>query len=84
VSTAPGEIGCQELVELVTAYLDGAMSAGDAARFESHLAECDGCTIYVEQMRETISALGHLPAEALSPDAEHRLLVAFRDWRSRR
>jgi anti-sigma factor RsiW len=82
-AAAPG-LSCRELVELVTDYLEGTMEAAEVARFEAHLAECDGCTAYVEQMRETISALGRLPAESLTPEAERRLLMAFRNWRSRR
>lgn len=81
---ARNAIDCQELVELVTTYLDGALSAEDVARFEGHLAECGDCTIYVEQFRATISALGDLPPEALTPEAERRLLAKFREWRSRR
>jgi anti-sigma factor RsiW len=78
--TAP--LSCQELVELITDYLEGALAPADAQRFERHLAGCDGCTAYVEQMRATIAALGHLPPESLSPQAERELLAAFRDWRA--
>jgi anti-sigma factor RsiW len=73
-------LACQEMVELVTAYLEGALDPPDAARFEAHLADCDGCTRYVEQMRQTIAALGRIPPESLSPQAEAALLEAFRDW----
>jgi anti-sigma factor RsiW len=66
---------------LVTDYLEGRLSAADRSRFEEHLDECDGCTAYVEQMRRTIEALGHIPEESLSPEAERELLAAFRDWR---
>jgi anti-sigma factor RsiW len=72
---------CNELVEVITDYLDGAMPAEDAARFDEHLGECPGCTIYLEQMRQTITALGHLPPESLSAEAERSLALAFRDWR---
>jgi anti-sigma factor RsiW len=77
--THPG-LTCRELVELVTEYVEGTMDPAGVSRFEEHLAGCDACTIYVEQMRETIRALGHLPPESLSPEAERRMLVAFRDW----
>jgi anti-sigma factor RsiW len=75
-------ISCQELVELITDYLDGTLAPADAARFERHVEGCPGCTAYLEQMRSTLAALGHLPAESLSPEAERELLAAFRDWRS--
>jgi anti-sigma factor RsiW len=73
---------CQELVELVTSYLENALSGDDRARVEQHLASCDGCDRYVEQMRQTIRALGELKQENLSPGAQAKLLDVFRDWRS--
>ncbi|MGN6358798.1 MAG: anti-sigma factor family protein, partial [Thermomicrobiales bacterium] len=61
--TAANELSCQELVELVTDYLEGALSAEDRARFEAHLATCRGCTAYVEQMRLTIRLVHRLSAD---------------------
>ena len=78
------QMSCDELVEVITDYLEGAMSAEERVRFSAHIADCDGCQTYLDQMRETISALGHLPPESLSPEAERELLAAFRDWRSGR
>jgi anti-sigma factor RsiW len=75
------QMSCQELVELVTDYLDGALPAADVARLEHHLDGCDGCHAYLDQMRETIAALGHLPPESLSPDAKQKLMAAFAAWR---
>jgi anti-sigma factor RsiW len=75
-------LSCQELVELVTSYLDGSFSAPDRARFEEHIAVCDGCTNYLEQMRTTIRVTGMLTPEQLSPEASSELLQAFRSWRS--
>jgi anti-sigma factor RsiW len=72
---------CQEMVELVTDYIEGRMDDSTRARFEEHVAECDACTLYIEQMRQTIVALGRIPAESISPEAEEELLVAFRTWR---
>ena len=72
---------CQEMVELVTDYLEGRMDDATRARFEEHVAECDACTLYIEQMRETIVALGHIPAESISAEAEDELVAAFRNWR---
>ena len=76
------QLSCQELVELVTDYLEGALSAEDGARFEDHISRCGGCTTYVEQIRQTIAATGHITPEALSPEVERELLEAFRGWRS--
>jgi len=76
-----GMLTCREMVELVTDYLDGRLDDATRERFEAHVAACDACVVYIEQMRLTIVALGHIPAEAMSPDAEKELLAAFRNWR---
>lgn len=77
------QLSCQELVELVTAYLDDALSPGDRARFEAHIADCDGCRGYLEQIRVTIALSGRLLPEQLDPAAKATLLDLFRDWRRR-
>ena len=81
--THPPEMLCRELVEVVTDYLEYRLSPRDRARFEAHLAECEYCETYLEQMRQTIRALGRLPEESLSVDARDGLLTAFRDWTRR-
>jgi|1186.fasta_scaffold551790_2 anti-sigma factor RsiW len=75
----PRTIRCQELVELLTDYLEGALPADEVAAVEAHLARCPGCEHYLEQMRATIAALGSVPVETLSPQAQADLLDAFRD-----
>ena len=77
------EMPCQELVEVITDYLDGALAATDRARFEAHLEECDACQDYVQQFRQTIALAGHAAPEQLSPQTREQLLNAFRDWRAR-
>ena len=73
---------CQEFVELVTDYLEGALPPRDRARFESHLAGCAGCTAYFESLRLTIATLGELPPEPPpDPATRETLLRAFRDLR---
>ena len=72
---------CQEVVELVTDYLNGAMAALDRARFEAHLAECEACTAYLQQMRTTIELSGRLDEGALPDDVKRELLAAFRTWK---
>ena len=76
------QLSCRELVELVTDYLEGALSEDERLRFEDHIERCGACRIYLEQIRQTISLLGRLPEDGLSPDAERGLLEAFRGWRS--
>jgi anti-sigma factor RsiW len=74
-------VHCQEIVELVTDYLEGALDADMTAKVEAHLQLCDGCDIYVEQIRATIRALGTVPVQTLSTTAQAELLRAFRDLR---
>jgi len=79
-SVAPHDLACAELVELVTTWLDDALSDSDRARFEAHLAACDDCATFVAQFRETIAALGTLPAEPPSADTRAALLGVLRGW----
>ena len=72
---------CKELVELVTEYLEGTLSADVRARMDQHLAGCDGCTHYLEQMRQTIRLTGQVREENLSQPQRDDLLRLFRDWK---
>jgi anti-sigma factor RsiW len=74
-------VHCQEIVELVTDYLEGVLDPDMAAEVEAHLELCDGCDVYVEQMRATIRALGEVPVATLSEAAQAKLTQAFRDVR---
>ena len=71
---------CQDFVELVTDYLEGALDESTARRFEEHLALCPGCETYLTQMKETASLLGEIPVETLSEETQAALLAAFRDF----
>lgn len=73
---------CREVVELMTDYLDGALSAADRARFEEHISGCDGCTAYLAQLRTTMSVVGRLMAEPIPEPVARDLLHAFRNWKS--
>lgn len=75
------ELTCREVVELVTAYLDGALTPTDRERFEEHLVFCDGCENYVEQVRTTVRLTGHVE-DGLPTELEAALLEAFRGWRA--
>jgi anti-sigma factor RsiW len=76
-------MSCRQLVELVTAYFEGALTLEDRLRFESHIEHCDGCTTYLEQMRQTIALTGTLREEDIPPEATAELLRVFRDWSAR-
>jgi anti-sigma factor RsiW len=80
VSQQVEQLSCREFVELVTDYLEGALLEEERLRFEDHISRCDGCTAYLEQIRQTVGVAGRLTEDALSPEAERVLLDAFRDW----
>ena len=71
------DLACRELVELVTDYLENALPATERARFEAHLADCEGCDAYVEQVRATITLVGRTRELEERPEI-HALLRAFR------
>ena len=83
MSASVEQLSCQELVELVTSYLEGALTRDERASFEHHIESCMGCHEYVRQMRQTIELTGSLTPADVSPDAEAALLAAFRDWKQR-
>ena len=70
---------CQQVVELVTDYLEGALPEEDVARFEQHLELCDGCRYHVEQMRITIAMVGRIDESDVPDEVRAGLLGAFRD-----
>ena len=78
------EMTCKELVEVVTDYLEGRMPAEQRLLLEEHLAFCDWCQTYLEQMRATIRLTGNLREDDLEPEAREALLGVFRDWRRQR
>jgi anti-sigma factor RsiW len=73
------ELTCQEIVELVTDYLEDTMNGRIRSAFEAHLARCDGCEHYLEQLEATIRLAGSLAPDALSPELQAGLVRAFRD-----
>jgi anti-sigma factor RsiW len=72
---------CQELVELVTDYLECVLPPAERQAFEAHIATCPGCEDYLAQIRQTIVLTGRLTEDALVPDMRDRLLEAFRSWK---
>jgi anti-sigma factor RsiW len=77
------DMACQELVELVTAYLEGYLATAERARFEEHLATCSGCRTYLEQMRMTLCALDRVPEPSISTEVREQLLRLYRAWHRR-
>ena len=73
---------CQELVELVTDYLEDALPEEQHARFEAHISGCEACTAYLAQMRTTILLVGKLTEESFDPQSKDDLLQVFRNWKT--
>ena len=72
---------CKEFVELVTAYLEGKLPAEQRARMDAHLAECDGCSGYLEDMRRLVGSLHEAPEPPADEATRDALLRAFRELR---
>jgi anti-sigma factor RsiW len=72
---------CREFVELVTDYLEGALPEHERARMDAHLAECHGCTGYLEDMRRLVGTLHSIPQPPPDPETREALLRAFRELR---
>ncbi len=76
------ELVCKQMVELITDYLEGALSRSQRRRFEAHLAGCEHCAEYLEQMRATMRLTGRLRAEDLTPEMQEDFTALYRRWRS--
>lgn len=76
------ELVCQEMVELITDYLEGALPRSQRRRFEAHLAACEHCTEYLAQMRVTIELTGRLRDEDMTPAMREEFTDIYRRWRA--
>ena len=79
--SASEDITCREIVEIVSDYVEGALSPEEREAVELHLNLCDGCADYLAQLRLAIDLTGQLPAEPVSPELEEELCRAFRSFR---
>ncbi len=77
----PQDLSCREVVELITEFLDSALTVEDRTRFEQHVVGCPPCTVYLRQIRQTIVATGQLTETMVPSDVKENLLHAFRNWR---
>jgi anti-sigma factor RsiW len=78
----PRDIVCQQAVELVTDYLENALSRSARRRFERHLAGCPHCTEYLAQMRTTIGLAGRVTPDDLTPQMRDEFIALYRQWQS--
>jgi anti-sigma factor RsiW len=81
MTEAAQHITCQEVVELITDYLEAALPSDEASLFEQHLNLCEGCVRYVAQVRTTVAVAGRLTPQDVPVETRERLLAAFRDWK---
>ena len=75
------EVTCQQFVELVTEYFEGALDPRTMSQVEEHLVMCDWCVTYVEQMQATIGSLRELQDKP-SPEPPDSVLAALRHRRA--
>jgi anti-sigma factor RsiW len=76
------DIVCQQAVELVTDYIEGALPAAGRRRFERHLADCPHCTEYLAQMRATIALAGRVTGDDLTPQMRREFIALYRQWQA--
>ena len=81
--TQSKEVACQELVELITDYLEDALSPGDRRRFEEHLVLCPDCRNYLAQMRVTIRLTGALKGDAIPTELRKQFLGVLQQMKRR-
>jgi len=74
------DIVCQQAVELVTSYLEGARLRAGRRRFEEHLAGCPHCTEYLAQMRKTIELTRSITSDDLTPQMPDEFIAIYRKW----
>lgn len=72
---------CNELVEKVTDFLDGALAGEDVGRFDHHAGLCPGCQAHLNEVAVMLRLTSHVPAEPLPERLEADLLTVYRDWR---
>ena len=71
---------CNQVVELATDYVEGALPPELVEPFEMHLNFCDGCFSFIEQIRTTAELGGRMTEEQIPEETKAKLLAAFRDW----
>ena len=76
------EMSCREFVEIVTEYMEGALSESRREALHAHIDECGGCSEYLRQMQLTVRALGELPLDNNLGGIREAALDAFRELRS--
>jgi anti-sigma factor RsiW len=71
---------CRQAVELMTAYLEDTLPAGDRSRLERHLEGCPHCTEYLAQLRATVAALGRVEPDDVDGPVPDEVIALYRRW----
>lgn len=79
-------ITCADSIELVTDYLDEALSPSDLDAFETHLSLCEGCQVFLDQIRQTITltSRSRTTTVAVEPAGMDQLLAALDEQAAQR
>ena len=80
-NVSQNQLNCQEVVELVTDYLEQALLPEMKAKFDKHIDECPGCDTYLEQVQQTIMMLRKLTEQQMFPETKQEILEIFRNWK---
>lgn len=73
---------CRQAIELVTDYLEGALSQTQRRRFEAHLARCVDCPEYLAQIRAVITLAGSITPDDMTPRMRGEFIGLYRRWRA--
>ncbi len=73
---------CREAVELMSDYLEDALTWRDRRRLARHLAGCDACDAYLAQLRAVIAASGRAEPDDLDPEVLEGLVGLYRRFRA--
>jgi hypothetical protein len=84
MSSADLDLQCRDVAELVTEFLLGVLPAEQSATIEGHLCFCQGCEIYVKQMRATVSLTASLRRSTAEGATLDELVALYARWKSAR
>ena len=71
---------CREMARMFTDYLEDALPQVERLRFEEHLSLCDGCTDYLDQLRDVVALAGGLEPDALPDELRDSVMGTFELW----
>jgi hypothetical protein len=67
---------CRDVSEMASDYIDSGLTLRARLGMRLHLAMCDMCRAYLDQLRKTTRLLGRGTLPAAAPEIEARLVTA--------